>query len=78
MAGGAPDAAYARRTSGGLGHLAATQATGADANPPHGAADESTHRLQVRLEPAWAHVVCMRDCSADYRPLTADFTPLCH
>ena len=78
MALGAPEAAYACRTSGGLDHLAATQAAGADADPSGGAADERTYRLQVRLEPARSYVMRMRNCSADYRPLTADFAPLCH
>ena len=78
MALGAPETAYACRTSGGLDHLAATQAAGADTNPLRGAADERPHRLEVRLEPPRSYVMRMRNCSTDHRPLAADFAPLCH
>src|SRR5688500_14921377 len=78
IAFGASGAATASRTSRSLGDLARPQAARADPHPPRGAVDEGANGLQVGLEPARAHVVGMRDCPADHRTLTADFTTLGH
>src|SRR5687768_2283110 len=75
---GASAAEIARRTSGSLDDLAVAQAPRAHANPFGGAFDQRSHRLQVRLEPAWSHVVRVRNRSAHHRTLVADLAPLRH
>src|SRR3954447_13635537 len=82
MAFGASSVAIACRTagrsSGGLGDLARPEAARADADPAHAAVDQRSHRLQVRLEPAGAHVVGVAHRPADDRPLVTNFAALGH
>src|SRR5688500_7399557 len=64
--------------SGGLRHLAATQAPRADADALGGAVDQRAHGLEVRLEPPRPDVVGVRHRAADDRTLIADFAALGH
>ena len=58
----------AASTLGGLDDLARAQAARADADALDAAVDHRPHRLQVRLEPARAHVVGVADAAPDDRP----------
>src|SRR4029078_12805748 len=63
---------------GGLGDLARAQAAGADADPAGATVDHRPHRLQVRLEPARAHVVGVAHGTTDDRSLVTNLAALGH
>src|SRR5437867_4534734 len=62
----------------GLGDFAASQTARADADALDATVDHRADELQVRLEPARAHVVRVAVLPADDRTLAADFTSLRH
>jgi len=62
----------------GFDDLAGFQAAGADANSLRAARDDSSHGLQVRVEPAAGAVVGLADAIAELRSLAADLAELGH
>src|SRR4051794_12711999 len=61
-----------------LGDLSGAQAARADPHPFGGPVHHRPYSLQVRFEPAWSHIVGVRDRPADNRTLIADFATLRH
>jgi len=64
--------------SGGLLHLAGTQAAGADTNGTYTSLDPGANLVEIRQEPAARRIVGMADIIAGHGSLAAYITTSCH
>ena len=78
MALGASSDATAWSRSGRLGHLAGSQASGADPDALGCTVDQCTNGLKVGLKTPRTHIVRVRDGAPDNWSFSADFTSLRH
>ena len=63
---------------GRFGDFAGLQAGGADAHALVGAIHPRSHRTQIHIPAAAAHVVGVADLVSELRAFAADITNLCH